>query len=93
MIEFHVLTCMRSQMEKALWQRKMSPERAAGHERRGALVLLLSASVLRVRDEPPGSSLFSPEGAGTDGEEDGAGRSGGRRGRVQKRPAGHERQC
>ena len=45
-----------------------------------SLVPLLFASLLRMRDEPPGSLLFSPENAGTDGEEDGAGRCGGRRG-------------
>ena len=55
----------------------------AGHERLcgcTVVVPLLFASLLRMRDEPPGSLLFSPENAGTDGEEDGAGRCGGRRG-------------
>ena len=57
-----------------------------------SLVPLLSASVLRGRDEPPGSSLLTFEGAGVL-----AGRRRGRRARRarargQKRAAGHERQ-
>ena len=36
-----------------------------------SLVPLLTASVLRRRDEPPGSSLWSFEGAGRHGEADG----------------------
>ena len=45
-----------------------------------SLVLLLSAAVLCVRDKPPGSLLFSPEGTGTDGQEDGGRGEEGRQG-------------
>ena len=57
------------------WASGGGQERAAEHERRRRRAVsrsLLSALVLCVRDEPPGSSPLRFEGAARDGEENGA---------------------